>query len=167
MKRDVFLLIIVFLASVGINSCSKDVQGYDDYNFIDQDLAGEISGTSWIYRTGNAFYIQNDSSQQMLDIGIYEKVSLFPCSYAFSGNDVLFIIPNKVGLYELNLDFENSENNQTLTLSSVEQENLLVTEGAIEIIFIDTIQKIVRGRIAAKYDNNNFVNGIFEVAICE
>ena len=167
MKRAFYFLTLSFFVVIISSSCSKDPESTNQYNFLSQDLSGEISGREWIYRSGNAFSFRNDSSQQMLDIALYEHLSLDPCSYAFTGNDVLFIIPNKTGLYELQLNFSENENIQTLTITNDEQENMILSEGAIEIFSIDTVYNIMKGRIDAKYDNDNFVNGIFEVLLCE
>ncbi|MBT3208919.1 MAG: hypothetical protein HN704_18475 [Bacteroidetes bacterium] len=167
MKRAFYFLTLSFFVVIISSSCSKDPESTNQYNFLSQDLSGEISGREWIYRSGNAFSFRNDSSQQMLDIALYEHLSLDPCNYAFTGNDVLFIIPNKTGLYELQLNFSENENIQTLTITNDEQENMILSEGAIEIFSIDTVYNIMKGRIDAKYDNDNFVNGIFEVLLCE
>lgn len=45
--------------------------------------------------------------------------------------------------------------------------NSIAVQGAVEITSIDEEKGIVKGRIDAKIDSDNSVNGNFEVTLCD
>jgi hypothetical protein len=44
--------------------------------------------------------------------------------------------------------------------------NTIATEGAIEITLIDVENGIIKGRISAEVDDDDFVNGNFIISYC-
>lgn len=77
---------------------------------------------------------------------------------------MFFTVPNEVGLYKLSFDL-GSFSGQTVTLFDQQTVlNTIATTGAIEILTITDTE--VTGRVDARADKDNFVNGNFTVSFC-
>ena len=164
MKIKSIYFLALSLTMVVLFSCSKDKNSDPTYSFINQDLQGEIGGDAWTYVTGTASISYFDSTE--LSIDIFAVASEDPCSeFNFTGNRVIFSIPDAIGLYELNLDFSGDPHTVTLFHEATTNNNIAVI-GAIEITSIDKVNGIVEGRLDAQIDNTNFVNGNFSINYC-
>lgn len=110
MKRIVYLLLAIGLFLT--TQCSKDDDSGTAYEFVDQDLQGQIGGASWIYMSGTASTWNEDE----LWIDIYAVESDDPCNEWLDGDRVLFTIPREVGVYTLSF---GSEDSHTVTLLDI------------------------------------------------
>jgi hypothetical protein len=157
MKRAVLFL----MASLIGFSCKDDEDAKPKYEFKDQDLSGKIENVAWTYEEGTA-----DANGNTLSIDLFlDQVDPVCELFGFpEGNQVFFTVPNQVGVYELKFDFSGSDN-QTVTLFVPEEVlNIICSKGAIEILSISDTE--VTGRIDARSDENNYINGNFTVVIC-
>ena len=66
----------------------------------------------------------------------------------------------------LKFDFNDLEGSRTVTLFDDEEVmNVIATEGAVEITSVTDTH--VTGRIDARADEDNFINGNFTVPLCQ
>lgn len=145
-------------------SCSKDEEA-PSYNFKDQALAGAIEGVDWTYGNGYA-NITGDASAEKLHVTLVLPTENEGCDIMPEGDMVFFSLPKLLGVQVLRLDFDNLENSRTVTLyDSEEIMNVIATEGAVEITSVTDTE--VTGRIDARADDVNFVNGNFTVPLCQ
>ena len=158
--KNVIFTYLLFTAMALCISCGNNDEEIAPIEFKDQDLQGIINGKSWVYKIGRVVFDQN-----RLFMNIYEESSTDICNDFPSGNLVLFSIPNSRGYIELKVgDFNTS---QTVTLyddSSI--ENIIATQGAIEILTIDLDNKIVTGRMDVRTLTGDFMNGNFTLDYC-
>jgi hypothetical protein len=145
-------------------ACGDDDDKKTAYSFKDQDLSGEIEGDNWTYEDG--FVDQGTfDDEEILDISLFLAQDDPACeTFSREGDEVFFFVPNAVGLYKLSFDL-GSFDGQVVTLFDDEEFlNVIATEGAIEILTITETE--VTGRIDARADGNNHVNGNFTVSFC-
>jgi hypothetical protein len=149
------LLIAALACSIVLASCNTGGSGYD---FVDQPLQGKIGGASWLYVSGTA---TDQFANGSLWIYNYDITPNGPdpfalIAYAAAVDKVLFVVPASVGLHEL------SQSGQTVTIiDNPGNDNIICVDGAVEILTIDPVGKLVTGRIDARFDSDNFVNGNF------
>jgi hypothetical protein len=145
-------------------SCSKDSEA-PAYDFKDQELAGVIEGQEWAYGDGYAD-ITGEGSDAKLHITLVLPTESEGCDIMPEGDRVFFSVPKGTGLHVLKLDLDNLEVSRTVTLfDSEETMNVIATKGAVEITSITDTE--ITGRIDARGDDVNFVNGNFSVPLCQ
>ena len=153
----IFLIIIV--------SCGDDEP---DYKFKNRDASGKIENEAWAYADGYSDLIDDylGSGETYIDITLVLAQSGTGCGITtFDGDRVFFAIPAEVGLYKLHLSLNNIFDGQTVTLFDDETGmNNISSEGAVEIISISEDEVI--GRMDARFDKQNFINGNFTIPIC-
>ena len=141
MKKNVFRACIVVLSLV-LFACDGggNVGGGGGYNFIDQDLKGMIDGVSWTYEGTENGGKGEDFSGLYVQIYSVAADGNAPCGFLpfpAGSSKVIFRIPgapaSAVGLYELGWDVE-----QTVTLNYDGSSNTICSEGAVEILSVDT-----------------------------
>ena len=163
MKKS-FVLSFAIVASLFVASCGSDdgVAGGSSYSFKNQNLQGSIGGASFTHKDGKADLNSGEFSISLYDIS--EPVDA--CDLFFATKSlVLFSVPNELGLRVLKLDFSDLDGTQTITLYDANTSlNDVSTTGAIEILTISATE--VTGRIDARVDGNNFINGNFTATIC-
>lgn len=152
---SVYFIVVAFILA----GCPQDAK--PPYEFKEQELQGEIDNNFWEYVSGVAR--PSLSSMDTLSVGIYNIEMDTPCSYAVSEEGVLFKVPNKVGLYILNADWNNF---QAITLYNGMKKTFALG-GAVEITMIDSVSNIIEGRIDARVDNNSYINGNFLISLCD
>lgn len=155
-------LLLIGLSAI-VLSCGDDEK--PAYSFKNQDLSGKIGNAAWEYGDGYAeiYGMENDSQ---LQIDLFIEVDGEGCDVIPEGNEVLFTVPNKVGVYKLKADLNDLENSLVVNLFEEETTmNHLASRGAIEILSITESQ--VTGRIDATVDDANLINGSFTVSICQ
>jgi hypothetical protein len=161
MRRILQFAGILFL----IFSCKDDEE--PSYSFKNQDASGKIGNVAWTYQDGRAT-IDGSGADARLNISliIAQQSGDQGCDiFQIEGDEVFFGVPAVVGLYKLSFNL-NSGTGQTATLFDDEETfNHIAAEGAIEILTITATQ--VTGRIDARGDQENTVNGNFEVDICQ
>lgn len=158
-----FVRFLPTLSLVLLLACGDDEDPKSSYSFKDQDVSGEIEGDSWTYADG---YVEESEfdGEEVLDITLTLEQDGSVCDIFTEGDRVFFFVPKAVGVYKLSFDL-NSFDGQTVTLFDEEETlNTIATEGAIEILSISETE--VTGRIDARSDGNNHVNGNFTVSFC-
>jgi hypothetical protein len=171
LKYVIMKIKLIYLAAsiIGIvlsTSCSKDnAAKKSTYTFVDQEMQGKIGGEAWTLNAGKGEVSYFDTTR--LSLNFYVEESADPCNEGLSGNMVMCSVPPKVGLYEFSFSFSGEGENQTATLYHLETSmNTIATEGAIEITLIDEENGIIKGRISAEVDDDDFVNGNFIISYC-
>jgi hypothetical protein len=161
MRASSFLILSLAI----LLSCNDEVEK-PSHNFKNQNLSGKIGNTSWTFNDGYAdVYGIDEDSQVSFDL-FQEAEEGEGCSALSKGNEVLFTLPNKVGLYLLNFELNDFESSIVVNLFEEDgYVNHLASTGAVEITSISETQ--VSGRIDAKIDDKSFVNGNFTVNICK
>lgn len=163
MRRIFWALINAIVLSLLFASCSKD-DPKPAYNFEDHDLSGKIENESWSYGDGYAD-ITGEGEGARLHVTLLLELEGEGCDIMPDGDMVIFSLPKQIGLHILKLDFDNLENSQTVTLFDDEQTlNTIATQGAIEITSVSDLE--VTGRIDARADDGNYVNGNFSISLC-
>lgn len=88
------------------------------------------------------------------------------CDIMPDGDRVFFTLPSNTGVHLLKFDFNDLEGSRTVTLFDDEEVmNVIATEGAVEITSVTDTH--VTGRIDARADEDNFINGNFTVPLCQ
>ena len=145
-------------------SCGDDDAG-PNYEFKDQILQGKIEGKTYQFKDGyfeESFFEEDKFSIQMYDVNEPDDAcDVFSSDFV----QVFFSIPKEVGLYKLKFNL-STFTGQTATLYDPDESlNVIATEGAIEILTISETE--ITGRMDARADNRNFVNGDFSVISCQ
>lgn len=157
-------LFLIF--SIGILSACGDDDDNITFEFIDQNLQGQIGGIEWELVAGKAqdFSINNDFlSMEMVGVAVVDT-----CQLSLPNTSrIFFEVPKQVGLYELKVGLQNPGLTQTVTFFvAAENQNYIASQGAIEILAIDLPNERVEGRLDARVDKRNFVNGTFGLVLC-
>ncbi|MCP4459955.1 MAG: hypothetical protein GY816_18320 [Cytophagales bacterium] len=155
---------LILLTGIILISCGKDDDPDPKIEFIDQALQGKIDGLDFVYGDAlvkESFFNAGDLSFEIFD----EAETDAACDIITSDLPrVIFTIPNEIGLIELSLDM-GSGDGQTITLYNPDGSmNVIMTEGALEILTITSTE--ITGRIDAQMDSDNFVNGNFTAGFC-
>ena len=147
-----------------LSSCGKEEEA-PAYSFEDQTLAGAIEGVNWTYGDGYA-NVTGEGATSKLHVTLVLPSEDEGCDIMPEGDRVFFSFPLFAGLHILKLDFNDLENSRTVTLFDTEETmNVIATEGAVEITSITETH--VTGRIDARADEDNFINGNFSVPLCQ
>lgn len=147
--------ITMFLFVVAFVGC-KDDEPTPSYQFKEQDAQGKIGNVAWVYEDGKV-----EDVEVAFNIELFLTQPSAPCDnpgFAI-GDQVLFTIPRSAGLFELSAD------GYTVTLFNISQaKTYIATQGAVEIL--SASGSFLIGRIDARFDDGNFVNGNFIVPFC-
>lgn len=154
----------VFVALLML-ACSDDDAEKSGYAFKDQDLSGKIEGESWTYADGFA-ETSIFEDEEILNIDLFLAQANPACEVEQrEGDAVFFFVPNAVGVYHLSFDLGSFDGQVVTLLDDVDIPfNTIATKGAIEILTITDTE--VTGRIDARADGDNYVNGNFRVSFC-
>ena len=171
MKRTAKLILCAsaLLTTLFITSCGKDDdESGPSYEFIDQNLQGTIDGQAFDFGEGEAELTTNFDEEQVLALDLFDSNEEITdiCEFFGFGDQVsvFFSITPEVGLYPLSINAK-SFTGLTVTLFNPDGAvNNISTEGAVEILSISDTQ--VRGRIDARFDSENNVNGNFTATFC-
>lgn len=153
-----------------INANSNNNTTNYTVSYKNQMLSGKIDGKSWTALGGRV------SSSSTHYFHIADTLSADTCTnFLNQESRVIFSHDNpnntivQLGEHPLVLDWSNTSNNKTITLVRYKNgtpHNTIVDKGAYEILSVDTIKNIINGRMDAFYDDDNFVNGNFELKYC-
>jgi hypothetical protein len=147
--------------------CSKTEETPSStYEFKNQDVTGKINKVAWTYADGYADVSSSSGSEPRVRVSLVLAQSKKGCDiFLATGNQVVFSLPAKVGLYKLSFNL-NGGTGYTATLleNATIPNNLIASDGAIEILTLTSTE--ITGRMDARYDGESFVNGNFKVAIC-
>lgn len=159
--------ILPLALALALFSCSKSDDSGDSnsssFSFKNQNVQGKIEGADFTGQAGSASISTFDSDTTYF-IEIFGDTTSDPCGvFGFTSDKVMMHVPREVGLYELSLSTTGTSRTVTL-FDADEVTNVISTEGAIEILEITDSK--VKGRIDARFDSDNNVNGNFEVDRC-
>lgn len=164
MKARSIFYTLLFSSTALLMSCSDDDEKGPSYSFKNQDLQGKIEGGSWTYADG---YVETTTLEGVESLSVnlmLAQVDGACRNFSIEGDQVLFTVPNAVGVYKLNFDL-GSFSGQVVNLFDTETTlNTFATKGAIEILTVTDTE--VTGRIDARADKDNYVNGNFTVSFC-
>ena len=166
MNKLITLLLVVGLCV--LESCDKEKEEIKTYSFKDQLMAGKIDGQVWIYQDGIAESTTVGIARTLSFSLFLNQPSGQGCNATFpvSGSQVSFLLLDVLGLYIINKTSPYSLDGSTsLTMTTSSGEMLFAKRGAIEITNVSSTS--VSGRIDAYADDNNYINGNFEVLICK
>jgi hypothetical protein len=167
MKR--LSLLLTLAAIVFISSCSESEDPEAAYDFKEQVAQGQIEGDAWTFSAGKAFLTEDQEGNIIYSVNMYSDQETAGTSdvcrlFGADFDEIFFSIPTEVGVYELSFDL-NSSSSRTATLFDRENTlNVIVSDGAIEIIAVTETQ--VTGRMDIKSGSDNFINGNFTLDIC-
>ncbi len=162
------LCTICLLGLLGLTSCNDDNDdGSTGHSFLDQNMSGMIDGISFNFKAGSADIEMEENTMDLdfFDVNEENDGSDDFCGFFGFGENVkvFFFIKNEVGLY--NLELNTDLTGQTVTLFNPDgAQNFISADGAVEILSISETE--VKGRIDAKFDKENFVNGNFTLSVC-
>lgn len=171
------ILIALLGLAISFTACKKNddtvtPSGYK-VNYKNQPLQGEINGQAWSYVLGEANSYQWTAPEYAHSFNITDTTDSDTC-YAYSNkrsriifsfddlNAILTKVTNK-------LKFDFTADSKTVTFVYYESGspiNNIVTEGAYEILSVDTVTRLVTGRMDVKIDNDNYMNGNFTLKYC-
>jgi len=156
---------LLALLTIGtLISCGKDDEG-PAYEFIDQPLQGKIGGVDFMMKDGKVYEGFFEEDEWYVEI-YGENEPAAACDVEIAEKNYLFFnVPLEVGLYKLYFKLSTFEG-QLVNLYDVEDDDSqnLASEGAIEILTISDTE--VTGRLDARFNNQNRVNGNFTVNFC-
>ena len=164
MKYNSILAISISLISLLIiTSCDKDDNG-PAYNFKDQILQGSIEGKTFVMKDG--YFEESFFDETEYSIEIHDENEPEDACAVFSSEfpQVFFSVPKAVGLYKLKFDLANFSG-RTVTLYDPDGSiNNIAVAGAIEVLSIS--ETTLTGRLDARMNKDNIVNGNFTVILC-
>ncbi len=162
--KKIILIAFTFVFVFYFFACKKEkkedlVNGTScsSYNFESHTLSGKIGGTDWSMLQGVFRNSSFDSTKFVADI--YNKIYTDSCTYHGSTH-FLASIKKPAGHYQLGPNL-----NVTL-FDSITGVNNIAFCGAIEILTVDTVGGTLTGRIDARVDENNYLNGNFTLKMC-
>jgi len=165
------LMIFLILGTFLMTSCGDDNENSGpDYDFIDQNLQGRIDGLEYVFDEGRAeesFFTNGSLSIDLFDVS--EVITEDICDFGFGDEiQVTFEIPDETGLFELSFDLSSFDGLVVNLLNPDGEDgipqNNLASIGAVEILEIS--ESSVSGRIDARLDSDNQVNGNFTAIYC-
>ena len=157
--------VLIFVSGTFLASCGEE-QSVSDFEFINQNLQGQIEGIPWEFAVGRAQLLPANNvflSLEMIGNEVLDPCQPFPAEVA----KIFFDLPNQPGLYNLKVALQNPGLSQTITFFvPVENENYVAFEGAVEIFALDTLNMTLPGRMDARVNDGIFANGNFSLSYC-
>ena len=162
--NKIILVLILGLTVLMIGCKKNDESESTPYlsNYEKQDLQGKINGQAWKYLRGGAFTYSKDNIHE---VGLYSD-SADSC-IGGSGPSVLIHLDKDIFIGEIKLGSGSNANAINIYYYENDYINQYPKKGGLEIISADTISGIVKGRIDAWYNDDNHVNGNFEIIYCD
>lgn len=134
--------------------------GNNDVQIAGPRITGVIDGEQWDYKSANAYIFSSDLKYQVKFLSTKESAE-DPCAVPSPGNPFLsIIIPLQRGSFSLPLP--NTTESARFHLSPGNTQ--IAVSGWLEID--DIINSRIFGRIQAQLDDENTLEGSFEVLIC-
>ena len=150
--RFVALSIFAFALLIG---CSQD-----EIQLPDQKLSGTVASEEWEIKFANAYLISSDLKYRIQFLSSKESGE-DPCAIPSPGNPFVSMeIPLQRGSFSVPFPNINESPRFHVTNSSA----LNATSGFLEIY--DVVNSRITGYLQAILDENNSVEGYFEVIIC-
>ena len=176
MKKS--LIAIVSLIALVTMSCKKSedtASTSSKINYMNQDIQGKIGGKTWKYIQGEANTYLFGSADYSHFFNILDTADTDSCfsssnqrsKIIFSYDDANEVM--KPGSYKLKFDLSGTTDSKTVTFVVYENGspmNYIASEGGYEIISVDTVKRLITGRMDARYDGKNYANGNFTLKYC-
>lgn len=169
MKAKIYVLAVLFLAL----GCKKSVevtadadlqrsQGQPEVEYKNQLVQGLIGGQDWILMSGTAKPSPFDAGKLSLRLSNLQTDD--PCNtYKMGDREVLTTVANQVG--ETQFGVGNPITTATFFIQSENRSDNLIS-GAGKIRIVEIGKEKVLGFIYTTIDEQNIVNGSFELSVC-
>lgn len=146
------------LALLIVMSC-----GQDDIQLPENDLEGKVNGLEWTYLSANAYLLSTDFQYRVRFLSDDEVVT-DPCTLPSPGlAHVKAIFRPSIGSFTVSpRAIDNNQVQVAFELSP--STSLIATSGFMEIFDINN--SVMIGYLQAVLDDNNTVEGRFQVRIC-
>lgn len=156
------LVLIIFLSMSFVGCSDEDVtvgagpSSQTNEVISEQVLDGYVHGVAWTFLSGR---VKKSSFGDSYTFSFWNESIANPCDDFQFGSDsqLIGLIPFEVGTH--------SFGNTTNLNFSYDGENLISTNGRVEVTEI-TEERVV-GKLVTSFDNDNEVNGSFELTFCE
>lgn len=119
-------------------------------------LSGEVAGRSWTFISGRA---RPSSFDDDYSFSFWSEDIVDPCGPHSIGSD-----SQLMGTFTLEEGTQMLGNLNNINFSSNSQNNI-ATSGRMVITEIEA--DVVHGEMIATFDDENFVNGTFEITLCD
>lgn len=134
--------------------------GGDEIQLPDQQLQGKVDGEDWELKFSNAYLFSSDFKYQIKFLSMKEG-GQDPCSIPSTTNPhVSMIMPLQRGSFSIPLP----NTNESARFNWSNGSSAIATSGFLEIFDISNSR--VFGYLQAQLDNENTVEGSFEIVIC-
>ncbi len=152
--RVAFLFPLLFISALSTH-CGKD-----EIQLPNQRLQGVVAGEAWTSKSAHAFIFSSDLKYRVKFLSSKEA-SEDPCAVPSPGNSfVSMIIPLQTGSFSIPLP--NPQESPRFHITSSDTQ--IATSGFLEIFDVDGAR--IFGYLEAQLDDENTVEGSFEVLIC-
>lgn len=162
-KKLLFTFILSFLLTGCDQESNDGNDGDSSFVISEQTLTGTINGKSFTFVSGS--FEEDSFDPTKISVTLYNVTLADVCNPGISTGKVkvFFSIPESVG--EINLSWGES-NSQTVTMyDSDGNQNIIATEGKINIISISNTT-LEGGLVTASFEGSQ-VNGKFTLTRCE
>ena len=133
----------------------------DEIHLPDEPLQGKINGKEWTMGVANAYLVSSDFKYKIIFL-LKDEIVDNPCDLPVPTLPYVSVIMKSPfqGSYSIPLPIIS----ESVKLHSSFSKNITATSGFIEVF--DVHQRKIRGYMQAKLDTDNFVEGAFEVVVC-
>ncbi|MEQ6168408.1 hypothetical protein AAOE16_14530 [Ekhidna sp. MALMAid0563] len=157
-RESFFLLVLsgIFLLS----ACGKD-----EVELPDEVLQGKIDGEEWTYKSANAYLESADFRYRVTFLSTEETVS-DPCALRSTAKrhiTAFLRFPEYSGDYTLTPQLVN-DNEVVVTFNADISGSLVASSGFMSIFAIEN--RVVFGYLQAVLDDDNTVEGSFQIRLC-
>ena len=153
---------ILTLAALSMG-CEVETEVESDSGFgnsssiSDSTLAGEVGGRSWTFISGRAKPSAWDDGSYSL--AFWDEDVVDPCDSFSTGSEAQLL-----GSFDLEEGTQQLSNTKNINFS-VNSDNNITTNG--RMVITEIAGDKVYGKMIATFDNANYVNGSFELTLCE
>jgi len=153
MKSTSFFL--VFIGTLFLGGC-----GQDEIQLSDQQLQGMVAGEEWQLKFSNAYLYSSDFKYQIKFLSTRESAE-DPCAVPSTANaHVSMIIQLQRGSFSIPLPITD----ESARFNWSDGSSAIATSGFLEIF--DVSNSRIFGYLQAQLDDENSIEGSFEVIIC-
>jgi hypothetical protein len=150
------ILAAALLGSLSLAACATDDSDSSSSKPVDSTpVAGMVGGQTWTFAAGHTDAFLSEGEDTFF-------ATLFPTQFTTcgfsepSGNHLIIGIPKVVGDYPMSLS-----RNMTFVVGN---DNKIAIDGHIVVTEVTATK--LKGGIVAKFDDQNEVNGTFDIPIC-
>ncbi len=148
-------LFLLFLGLFFLTNC-----GESEIQLPDQVLVGQVEGEAWELKFANAYIYSSDLKYQIKFLSTKEG-GQDPCALPSTANShISLIMPLQRGSFSIPLPITT----ESARFHWSDGSSAIATSGFLEIFDIDNLR--IFGYLQAQLDDENTVEGSFEVQIC-